>query len=117
MKKSILLFTLLLGGFAQANSLSDKKSDYFLYCQLTAADLLKDQGEFKGKSNAAQMASINLSCKFIYDEIEKGKKWNLVKDPKFDGCSDAVRVLIPKGSTEQFEKSQRAKYCAQYLNL
>ena len=117
MKIVISTLAIFFAWTVHANELSDKKADYFLYCQLTAADLMKDQGDFKGKSNTSQMASINLACKYIYDEIEKGKKWNLVKDPKFDGCSDAVRNLIPKGSTEQFERTQRAKYCAQYWNL
>lgn len=114
----VLGFTFIeMASASNDEDLKEKKYKYFLHCQLTAADLMKDQGEFKGKSNTEQMSMINLACKFINEEMEKGKKWGLVKNPKFDGCSDAVRLLLPKGTSENVEKVNRAKYCAQYLNL
>lgn len=107
----ILLISLTAG----ANSLNENKAEYKTSCQRTALTFLTDSKEFS--DNKKTILAAIMTCKEIISDLDSGKKWDLVKNPKFDGCSDAIRLLIPKGSTEALEKSQRAKYCAQHLNL
>lgn len=111
-----ILWILISSAFiARADSLDKKKDEYKTTCQQTAVRFLTDSKEYTD-NNKMIFAAI-MTCKEIMADLDSGKKWNLVKDAKFDGCSDAVRLLLPKGTTENAERVHRAKYCAQHLNL
>lgn len=113
MKNTISAILILLFAITASADLDSKKSEYKDSCQKAALTYLTDTSEFDDNRKTVMAAIV--SCKEIMTDLDSRKKWDLVKTPTFDGCSDAIRLLIPKGSTEKFEKSQRAKYCAKFL--
>lgn len=113
MTKIIVTSLIFLFTHAANADLDSKKSEYKDSCQKSALTFLTDSGEF-GDNRKTIMAAI-MTCKEVMTDLDAQKKWDLVKNPKFDGCSDAIRVLLPKGTSEKSEKVQRAKYCSQFL--
>lgn len=113
MKKAIVNCLIIFFGFFANADLDSKKSEYKDSCQKSALTFLTDSGEFNDNKKTI-MAAI-MTCKEIMTDLDTRQKWDLVKNPKFDGCSDAIRLLLPKGTSEKAEKEQRAKYCAKYL--
>lgn len=113
MKKAMLNFLILFFGLIANADLNSKKTEYKDSCQKSALTFLTDSGEFNDNKKTI-MAAI-MTCKEIMTDLDTQQKWDLVKNPKYDGCSDAIRLLLPKGTKEKAEKVQRAKYCSKYL--